>query len=209
MFGKSASFKYWKERTDRTLDHNKHTPDAEDILQGKDLTADSIDREALSWVRRRLEAKDRPDVLDVGCGYGRWARALAGTYHSYTGVDPVGRRIQRAQQVYVSGVTQFQTVPETGKWSLGRKFDVILFAAVLQHLPSRVCRALLTTAGEHLAPGGVILLVEWGMDGLPEGPPIWNQAPAAQYKTKPFSSLRASLPGFAWAGTNGRVEVSK
>jgi SAM-dependent methyltransferase len=208
MIGKTGDpLEYWKGRTDRTLDKDSLRPDAADILRCKDRDAETIDRPTLEWVRRRLESMDSPSVLDVGCGFGRWSAALDGAVGEYMGVDPVERRVTWAKQHFPSGT--FRKVDAAGLWQLGRRFDVVFFAAVLQHLPLATCRNLLRTAANHTKPGGVILLAEWGMEGLPEGPPKWDRAPEDQFHVKPFADVRAALVGHSWSGTNGRVEIRK
>ena len=208
LLNNTETLEYWKGRTDRTLDQDSNAPDAVRILTCRDRDAESIDPATLSWVRRRLQARAvPPSVLDVGCGFGRWAVALDGAAGEYLGVDVVPRRIEWAHQNFPSG--RFQEVSAEGRWQLGRKFDVVLFAAVLQHLPMGLSKTLLRTAADHLESGGVMLLAEWGFTGLPEGPPKWNQAPDGQSHDKDFNALRKALHEYAWSGVNGRLEVRR
>ena len=202
-----SGHEYWRERTDRALDFDGMTPDAEAILMQRDHDIGSVDRPTLDWVRRKVQSYDAPSVLDVGCGFGRWARVLDGTYSTYLGVDPVERRIERANRDYPGRSVSFRTVDPGGDWTLGRGFDVILFVAVLQHVPTTTAQALLRSALSHLNDGGRVLLAEWGFVGAPEGPPVWLQAPADTMVKKDFDDIRAATPGYSWSGVNGRWEV--
>jgi SAM-dependent methyltransferase len=94
-------------------------------------------------------------VLDLGCGTGQIAAALAGRGHDVTGVDPaaamlaVGRRRPGGERVaWVEG--------DARDVALGRPFDLIVMTghAFQVFLTDADIGAVLATARAHLAPGG-------------------------------------------------------
>jgi methionine biosynthesis protein MetW len=96
-------------------------------------------------------------VLDVGCGSGVHGAELNRVHgHRVVGVDLSEQSIAKAKarlaEAYVSDVTQ----PELYPFSGSRKFDVIVFSDILEHLynPSDV----LTRHFPLLAPGGHVLI---------------------------------------------------
>ena len=104
-----------------------------------------------------------PSLLDVGCGEGRLGRFLLqrGRVQEYHGLDD-SQRLLAIAQAEIEG--QFwrrdllQSHPLTG---LGR-YDAIACLAVLQHIPGRENRLrLMVEMGQHLAPGGRLLLSNW------------------------------------------------
>jgi SAM-dependent methyltransferase len=96
-------------------------------------------------------------VLDVGCGSGvHGAELKRARGHHVVGVDLSEQSIQKAsarlEEAYVADVTQPELYPFFG----ARRFDVIVFSDILEHLydPSDV----LTRHYHLLAPGGHILI---------------------------------------------------
>src|ERR1700693_2217423 len=81
------------------------------------------------------------DVLDVGCGSGVHGAELKRIHgHQVVGVDLSESSIQKAKvrlaEAYVADVTKPELYPFFGR----RKFDVIVFSDILEHLynPSEV-----------------------------------------------------------------------
>lgn len=96
-------------------------------------------------------------VLDVGCGSGVHGAELARAHgHRVVGVDLSAQSIAKAQtrlaEAYVADVTKPELYPFFGL----RKFDVIVFSDILEHLydPAQV----LTSHYQLLAPGGHVLI---------------------------------------------------
>lgn len=126
--------------------------------------------EILSRAGRLLP--ERPRVLDVGCGNGRFARFLEerlGRPFDYVGVDesPLAlaearkRLADRERMVFVEGDFLRAPLPEGG-------FDLIALFGVLHHIPGRSNRIdLLTRLSALLAPGGLLALSIWSFDRYP------------------------------------------
>lgn len=96
-------------------------------------------------------------VLDVGCGSGVHGAELARAHgHRVVGVDlseqSVAKARTRLAEAYVADVTRPELYPFFGH----RKFDVIVFSDILEHLydPAQV----LTSHYQLLAPGGHVLI---------------------------------------------------
>lgn len=116
-------------------------------------------------------AGEPPAVLDVGCGNGRLARALAGAglACAYTGLDADAQLLafaaeQTAGLPHVS--TSFvHTDIAQGGWSAAlpsSPYDVVACLAVLHHFPGLRLRArLVQELASLLAPGGVLALSTW------------------------------------------------
>lgn len=105
---------------------------------------------------------DKPAVLDVGCGNGRFGRFLQehGVLGQYTGVDYSPFFLN---QVAESGQQVFQrdlSLPGC-LGGLGR-FDLIVCLATWQHIPGRANRQrLLEEMADHLALDGRIVVSNW------------------------------------------------
>jgi SAM-dependent methyltransferase len=97
------------------------------------------------------------DVLDVGCGSGVHGAELDRIHgHRVVGVDLSETSIQKAKirlvEAYVADVTK----PENYEFFGRRKFDVIVFSDILEHLYDPF--DVLTRHYQLLAPGGHVLI---------------------------------------------------
>ena len=105
----------------------------------------------LSSHSRLLEMVGHPprQVLDIGCGQGELAHLARARGHYVVAIDWNAPRFE---------VDEFIKADIGSELPLGshRKFDTIIMADVLEHLPNPL--ALLQAARNHLAPGGKILI---------------------------------------------------
>ena len=109
---------------------------------------------------RILELVQGRDVLDVGCIGGPGVVDLEQTSHgrlakaarSLLGIDVAASEIERRQEQGCDVV-----VADAESFHLGRKFDVIIAADLIEHLGNS--GAFLERAGEHLRPGGLLCIV--------------------------------------------------
>ena len=102
-------------------------------------------------------------ALDVGCGEGFAARALAGRGLAVTAIDPDAPSLALAREQSVAGITYVEG--DFMVHELPDGFDVITMLAVLHHLPME---AALSRAKELLAPGGLLLVVGLAASELPK-----------------------------------------
>jgi SAM-dependent methyltransferase len=98
-------------------------------------------------------------ILDVGCGDGLWFPRLA-RFGSVEGVEPeaalVSEPERRAATIHLQ--------PFDERFRPGRRYDLILFLDVLEHLDAPA--AALAHAASLLAPGGAVLVTVPAFQGL-------------------------------------------
>jgi SAM-dependent methyltransferase len=103
------------------------------------------------------------DLLDVGCGDGRFGRFLREAGHTihYTGVDLTPGLLDRAR----SGdddVLLVRDLSRPGSLDCLGQFGCIACLSTLQHIPGHQRRLqLLRDMASHLAPDGVLFLGNW------------------------------------------------
>ena len=102
-------------------------------------------------------------ILEVGCGHGLFATylALGSAARTVLGTDVDGDKIQAAQRAS-AGIDNLEFRPdEPGAFPAG-PWDAICIVDVLYLIDRPGERALLATAAEQLAPGGVLVVKEMG-----------------------------------------------
>lgn len=109
---------------------------------------------------RILELVERREVLDVGCVGGDAGGDIEATSHARLakaagfclGIDIVPDEIERRRKEGYNAV-----VADAQTFDLGRTFDVIVAADLIEHLANP--GAFLARAREHLKPGGLLAIV--------------------------------------------------
>ncbi|HVJ55119.1 MAG TPA: class I SAM-dependent methyltransferase [Aliidongia sp.] len=103
-----------------------------------------------------LARREGGPVLDLGCGTGRLARAIARAGLDVTGIEPVPAMLARARAL--SGDHAIDYVPgDARRFRLDRRFRLVTMTAhAFQHLLGAADQAAaLGRIAEHLVPGGL------------------------------------------------------
>jgi SAM-dependent methyltransferase len=126
------------------------------------------------------------NLLDLGCGNGELARALAASGHagSYTGLDFSAELLQEAREKTPPGYpARYFQINLAAAWEapLGEaSFDVVLAFAVLHHIPGAAFRQqFLANVSAWLRPGGRFTHSNWQ----------FLQSPRLRARIQPWSRL--------------------
>jgi SAM-dependent methyltransferase len=115
-----------------------------------------------------LEGPAPLEVLDLGCGTGTLAIALAGGGARVTAIDPDLRVLARAQAKAGSpAVRWLQGFADAARHLPPASVDRVVFSLVLHHLQDEAKLLALTQAHRVLRPGGRVHIAEWGIPGDP------------------------------------------
>lgn len=97
-------------------------------------------------------------LLDIGCGGGLLAEPLARLGASVTAIDPAPETINAAQaHATAAGLTiDYRAARAESLAEAGLQFDVVTALEVVEHVPD--VPAFLTTCGQLVKPGGVMIL---------------------------------------------------
>lgn len=105
------------------------------------------------------------DVLDLGCGMGRFAQALAPKVRSVLGLDLSPAMIARARAGSLHANVTYAVTPGTGLDGLGeRRFDLILAADVFPYLVQAgpaLAERHVADAARALRPGGEMVILNY------------------------------------------------
>ena len=105
----------------------------------------------------------RGRILEIGCGHGLFATylALGSAERTVLGTDVDGDKIHAAQRA-ADGVPNLTFRPDEPDAFPPGPWDAVCIVDVLYLIDRDGERALLTTAADHLAPGGVLVVKEMG-----------------------------------------------
>jgi len=122
-------------------------------------------RKALAYLEAQVGTLSGRQVLDLGCGRGRWVRQYAARGAQLTGVDispeaiEVLSREMPQHRFLCQDLTRLSVTPDS--------FDVVNSVTVLQHLPEDQQERVLLLIQQALKPGGHFVLLENLVDHAP------------------------------------------
>jgi 2-polyprenyl-3-methyl-5-hydroxy-6-metoxy-1,4-benzoquinol methylase len=103
-------------------------------------------------------------LLDIGCGTGELLADLAAHgYTSLSGIDisafALAHATERLASVNPTPMLRCCTPGEALMSAGGRRFDIVINADVLEHVPPREAQAFLRTASRLVADGGYLVVI--------------------------------------------------
>jgi cyclopropane fatty-acyl-phospholipid synthase-like methyltransferase len=131
---------------------------------GAPALAEARDRCEKEFVLPLLSLQRDSRVLDVGCGLGRWAVAIAPLVESYTGIDFADGLLAHGRAIcaQIPGAEKavFECCDARDVGRLGRPFDRIVLAGVLQYLNDDDARRCLEGVASLAEPDAVVYVRE-------------------------------------------------
>jgi cyclopropane-fatty-acyl-phospholipid synthase len=131
-------------------------------------TLDEAQFAKLDLVCRKIRLRPGDNVLDVGCGFGSWAKFAAKTY----GASVTGITVSKQQAIW--GNAWCKGLPVTLEVKdyreMNGSFDHIVSIGMFEHVESPHYAEYFRTASALLRPGGLFLLHTIGNPGKAGGP---------------------------------------
>ena len=122
-------------------------PSDSEVREKVDFTARAM-RPWFELVQRRYQS---PVVLDFGCGAGYLAKAAEEFGFESCGIELSDKLVAFARERVKFGNVRRRIE------DLGRQFDAIFMADVIEHLAPARSRAIMTSLLKYLKPGGVLI----------------------------------------------------
>ena len=118
----------------------------------------------LAVLERLVQVEGRA-LIDVGCGGGALARALAERGATVLGVEPDPVQAERNRAAPESAGVTFAEGRAEALPAEGGAADGVVFGRSLHHVPQAAMRPALAEARRALAPGGFLYVLEPVMEG--------------------------------------------
>jgi|SRR5579859_364086 len=123
-----------------------------------------------------LQQKQPQNILDVGCGNGRFAEFLQQhlSDFQYHGIDNNEKLLRIAKShLPNANFSQIDIVESLSESSLNKKiaekYNLITFFGVLHHIPSfELRKKLLEFARQHITQNGLVIFTTWQFDCSPK-----------------------------------------
>ncbi len=137
----------------------KQATDYKTAFERLDELAQYLDRTESRHVFSVIRVRPEDEVLDLGCGTGRWAFAFAEKCRYVLGVDFSKTMIRRAQQIAEErGVKNVEFAVESVQmFQPQKRFDIIIISGVLVYFDDSELESLIQNVRQSLKPGGRII----------------------------------------------------
>jgi SAM-dependent methyltransferase len=182
-----------------------HSPEASVALYslGDPAILAAATQELIGWLdQQRLISASPSDILDIGCGIGRMAEALADRCRSYLGLDVSSGMVAEARRRHAQPHLRFEATDGTGLAAQpDAAFDLVLaidsFPYIIQ-AGDDVVQAHISGAARVLRPGGAlaILNLSYRADPPRDASDLVRWAAAAGLRAGPITA-----PFKLWDGT--------
>lgn len=192
----------WPARTRRVLDG---TAKPEERMLDLGLNEGPKQQVFNDEVRSKVALHKNPRILEIGSGYGIWAKHLRGMYQSFTGIDITKQRVDYANKNAESALVTFHHT-EFAPQLPTAFFDVILSITCIQHVTMAEAVDILQLMDRCLASDGAIYLREGriGRWTEEEAEAIYaDPATAAHMIAKPICVFEDLVPGLVWHQESG------
>lgn len=113
-------------------------------------------------LRPWLKAVTDQDVLEVGCGVGRWTQILAENGNRVAAIDLSPTMIDETRtRLHQAGLNADLRVADVASFDAGRQFDCVVSVTVIQHVTDDdEFRQAFDQLSRQLKPGGRAILLE-------------------------------------------------
>jgi len=137
----------------------------------KSKSLDSAQNAKFDLICRKLNLKNGQKILDIGCGWGGFAKYVAESYH----VSVVGITVSKEQAEFARKLCKNLPVEIRVQdyRELDEKFDHIVSVGMFEHVGVKNYRKYLSVAKSCLKPGGLFLLHTIGWLNTGTGSDPW------------------------------------
>jgi len=142
---------------DQVAYYRARAPEYDRTAYGNDL---ALARARIARILDRLDP--RGSILELACGTGMWTEALAARAERLLAVDTSLEALAIARP-RVPAEVRLQVVDvlrDDPPWSPTERFDAVLMAFWLSHVPRSQAMPFLDRVGSWLVPGGRLLVVD-------------------------------------------------
>jgi len=148
------------------------------------LVADFRDQEEWRTFQKLVPLRSDMNVLELGCGGGRWCEHLSPFVRSVNGVDFSNNAISYAKRQ--ADITQLRNIvyhhSSLEKFQPSEKFDLIYFSGVALYLEDSVLADCISRYSKYQDDKGLIIIVRDSVANLPHFLEH-DQGYSAQYRT--------------------------
>lgn len=134
-------------------DYREHEHDSVALDPSSPFFLDHVSR--YWWAASQASGKS---VLDCACGKGYGSFILSQRALSVLGVDLNRASLEAARAAFVRPNLEFREQDATRLDQLGRRFEVITAFEMIEHLPTELTDAFLSSVARALEPGGIFLV---------------------------------------------------
>lgn len=113
-------------------------------------------------LKKYLGNTKKPNILDIGCGIGRWCANFKDEFASYCGIDGSSKFIEEDKALYTTSQCEFicEQLKDLKAQNFSKTFDLVIITGVLMYLNDDIVDKLLHELAQLVNPHGVIYIQE-------------------------------------------------